>query len=98
MRKLQNDQETIIEAKRYLKKYLTQSEYEFITLNLPLDQDYEFAISNFEVNYNDKIEETPSRISSSDFNLCESLLPFLYLAPFEDDLPCNFSKVSLICF
>ena len=25
-------------------------------------------------------------------------MPFLYLAPFEDDLPCNFSKVSRICF
>ena len=36
--------------------------------------------------------------TSSDFNLWESLLPFLYLAPLEDDLPCNFSKVSRICF
>ena len=36
-------------------------------------------------------------MSSSNFNLWESLFSLRYLAPF-DDLPCNFSKVSLICF
>ena len=56
-----------------------------------------FAVTN-SVTFNILLSSSSAANSSSDFCLCWSLLSFLYLAALPlEDLPCNFSNVSLIC-